>query len=380
MTGTCTSYNSQKSKKTATTAEVRLNALPVLSPQKINDCLDEFGYHGQNEARRSVCLNAYRHVKRLKSLHVKKIPCHLLPQHSNAILIGPTGCGKSYIIELIFGKILKLPYVIVEMTRFAETGYVGDDVLNILTRLLESANGDLVLAECGVVALDEFDKIAGSNSNARFAGQGTTKDVSGYGVQRELLKMVEGADIQIPLDYGFSNRGSRSVMSTRNITFFALGAFTGFKDVERSGRSGIGFNKNAEKEERIAYKLSEEEAEDIGGFQTYGFIPELIARFNRITLFQPLDAATLTKILCNKLEKYKVEFNEEGFELQVNNNVFDFLVKEALKKRTGARALDSAIMKYLEGVCFECFGQGRIGTVTLRLGKGKLQAEVKIRA
>ena len=203
MTGTCTSYNSQKSKKTATTAEVRLNALPVLSPQKINDCLDEFGYHGQNEARRSVCLNAYRHVKRLKSLHVKKIPCHLLPQHSNAILIGPTGCGKSYIIELIFGKILKLPYVIVEMTRFAETGYVGDDVLNILTRLLESANGDIGLAECGVVALDEFDKIAGSNSNARFAGQGQRKMSLVTVFSANYLKWLKGRIFRFPWIMGF---------------------------------------------------------------------------------------------------------------------------------------------------------------------------------
>ena len=119
--------------------------------------------------------------------------------------MGPTGCGKTYLIELLFGEIFKLPFVIIDMTKFTESGYVGDDVVNILVQLVYTANESIDIAECGVVVLDEFDKIAGAFSSARFAGQGTTKDVSGYGVQRELLKILEGTDVQIPLDFGFSS-------------------------------------------------------------------------------------------------------------------------------------------------------------------------------
>jgi len=375
-------YFGENSLEPMITAEEYLNGVPLLSPKEISRRLNELNYEGQEDARRGVCLVAYRHIKRLKLLHIKKIARNSIPPRSNAILIGPTGCGKSYIIELLFGEILKLPYVIVEMTRFSETGYVGDDVLNILNQLVDAARGNLCVAECGVLALDEFDKIAASSSYLRFAGQGTTKDVSGYGVQRELLKMIEGGDIQIPLDYGFSHYGPRGSISTRDITFFAIGAFSGFKDLDYYDKK-IGFLqeiKEAGEKEKIAYRLNVEEAEDINRFHTYGFIPELIARFERIIPFMPLDTATLKRILYNKVQKHKLEFQEEGFDLCIDDNVFDFFVKEALNKKTGARGLESAIIKYIEDFGFEYFGQNKTGIVSLKIRNGKLRADIKVRA
>ena len=190
-----------------------IQAVPLNSPPRIYDELEKLGYRGQEVARKAVSLAAYRHVKRLKLLHLNNSPRASLPARPNSILMGPTGCGKTYLIELLFGEIFKLPFVIIDMTKFTESGYVGEDVVNILVQLVYEANESIDIAECGVIVLDEFDKIAGSYSSARFAGQGTTKDVSGYGVQRELLKILEGTDVQIPLDFGFSNRGPRAQMS-----------------------------------------------------------------------------------------------------------------------------------------------------------------------
>jgi len=331
------------------------------------------------KSRKTVSLAAYRHIRRLRQLHLGDIKRSDLPPRPNSILIGPTGCGKTFLVELLFGQILKLPYVIIDMTKFTESGYVGDDVINILVQLVYAANENLVIAECGVVVLDEFDKIAGAFSNTRFAGQGTTKDVSGYGVQRELLKILEGADIQIPLDLGFSNRSPREVISTRDITFFAIGAFSGFKSLYDN--EGMGFVQPLESKNRrdykIAYSLNDKEADDIDKFYGFGFLPELISRFNRIITFQPLSRTTLKEILNQKIQGYKKEFSDEGFKLHIDPRVKDFIVEEAIKRQAGARGLDVLISKYLEEVAFEIFGTDDEGEIVLTIGAGNVSHIVK---
>lgn len=359
-----------------------IQTVPLHSPKKIFEELENLGYRGQDRARKAVSLAAYRHVKRLKLLHNKRIPRSEIPPRPNTILMGPTGCGKTYLIELLFGEIFKLPFVIIDMTKFTESGYVGDDVVNILVQLVYAANESIDIGECGIVVLDEFDKIAGAYSSARFAGQGTTKDVSGYGVQRELLKILEGTDIQIPLDFGFSSRGPRALISTRDISFFAVGAFSGIRSLFEKG--GLGFlqkvEENFEGEETIAYKLSEEEADDVSRFHLFGFLPELIARFNRIVPFSPLDHETLKEILFLRVQKYIKEFEEEGFKLHVEPVVADFIIREARKRQTGARGLDVLISKYLEEVAFEIFGKGDEGEVILRVSSDKVSHIIKRRA
>ncbi|MEX0999108.1 MAG: AAA family ATPase [Thermodesulfobacteriota bacterium] len=359
-----------------------IQTVPLPSPKKIFSELEKLGYKGQTDARRAVSLAAYRHVKRLKQMHSANTPRTELATRPNSILMGPTGCGKTYLIELLFGEIFKLPFVIIDMTKFTESGYVGDDVVNILVQLVYAANESIDIAECGVIVLDEFDKIAGSSSSARFAGQGTTKDVSGFGVQRELLKILEGTDVQIPLDFGFSSRGPRALISTRDISFFAIGAFSGIKNL--FGSNEAGFIKNIEKnkvqEDTIAYDMSHEEADDITKFQLFGFLPELIARFNRIVPFSPLTSETLKEIIHLKIMNYQAEFEEEGFQLQLGPLIIDHMIEEAKNRQTGARGLDVIISKNLEEVAFDLFGRGETGEITLTVKSGEVTHIIKRRA
>lgn len=359
-----------------------IQTVPLPSPRKVFKELEKMGYRGQDDARKAVSLAAYRHVKRLKLLHLSNIPRTNLPTRPNSVLMGPTGCGKTYLIELLFGEIFKLPYAIIDMTKFTESGYVGDDVVNILVQLVYAANESIDIAECGVIVLDEFDKIAGAYSNTRFAGQGTTKDVSGYGVQRELLKILEGTDVQIPLDFGFSSRGPRALISTRDITFYAIGAFSGIRNLY--DRNNVGFmqeiGRNKEEKESIAYNLSHQEADDVTKFHMFGFLPELISRFNRIVPFAPLNEDTLKEIIQIKILHYKKEFEEEGFQLHIDPRVIEYIIHEALNRQTGARGLDVIISKHLEQVAFETFGSREEGEIVLTVNSGKVNHIVKRRA
>ena len=359
-----------------------IQTVPLPSPKKIFTELEKLGYRGQPLARKAVSLASYRHVKRLKLLHTKNMPRAVLPPRPNTILMGPTGCGKTYLIELLFGEIFKLPYVIIDMTKFTESGYVGDDVVNILVQLVYAANESIDIAECGVIVLDEFDKIAGAYSSARFAGQGTTKDVSGYGVQRELLKILEGTDVQIPLDFGFSSRGPRALISTRDITFFSVGAFSGIRSFLE--KRNLGFLQKLEEgrseDDSIAYNLTEDEADDISKFHMFGFLPELISRFNRIVPFAPLNKSTLLEIIQIKTRNYQREFEEEGFQLRIEPGVAEFIIDEAVRRQTGARGLDVIISRHLEEVAFENFGKGDEGEIILTMDSGKVSHILKKRA
>ena len=174
-----------------------VRSIPLLTPREITAIIREAGYVGQDRAVTAVSLMAYRHVSRLRKMHLEGISRDLLPDKTNLLLIGPTGCGKTHLVELLFQHILHLPTVIVDLTGYSETGYVGQEVTSILTRLLYAADLNQVASAVGVVCLDEFDKVASGQNNAVFAGAGSTKDVSGLGVQRELLKMLEAAEISV---------------------------------------------------------------------------------------------------------------------------------------------------------------------------------------
>ncbi len=161
--------------------------LPEPTPRSLFKQLEELGYRGQEPARKAVCLMAYRHVRRIKRIYLDGVDRAELPRKSNFLLAGPTGSGKTYLVESLFQKILRIPTALVDITTYSETGYVGQDPSTILTRLLHAADDNPMLAAIGVICLDELDKIASGQNNAIFAGAGTTKDVTGMGVQRELL-------------------------------------------------------------------------------------------------------------------------------------------------------------------------------------------------
>jgi ATP-dependent Clp protease ATP-binding subunit ClpX len=325
--------------------------LPILNPREIFAELETLGYKGQDEQRRALSLMAYRHVRRLKNIHVEEIDRKTLPPKQNVLMIGPTGCGKTYLVELLFQNIFKIPTVIVDITSFTESGYVGDSVNTILTRLILHAESNPHLAECGVICLDEFDKLASSGSSARFAGQGTTKDVSGYGVQRELLAMIQGTNVTVPMDYGFSEFGYRSEISTQDIPFVVCGAFSGFEEILKENRSNIGFQQKSQTDAEI---LTEQEAQS---FQRFGFLPELIGRFSRIVSFPKLQHEVLRQILTdNILPQFQNEFANEGLKLDVTGAAIDFIVKRCDKRGTGARGLQTEIVGAVESAAFENFG------------------------
>ena len=357
--------------------------LPDLSPRQMFALLEEQGYRGQDAARRAVCLLAYRHVRRVKRIYLDGVDRAAVPRKCNSLLVGPTGCGKTYLIELLFGKILKLPTALVDVTTYSETGYVGQDPCTILTRLLHSADDNPMLASIGIVCLDEFDKIASGQNNAIFAGAGTTKDVTGMGVQRELLKMLETSEVVVPLELTHSTYGDHVILSTADIAFVAAGAFSGFQHVahKRASRDHIGFGRNVVKGtyalDAIAVDFSAEEVESIANFQAYGFLPELIARFTRVVPFKALSADTLKDILhTDVIARMTAEFEHEGFKLEVGEDVLDHVVADAIKRETGARGLASILTKQLEDVAFDAFGGGSGGTVNVRMVDGAIAVTV----
>jgi ATP-dependent Clp protease ATP-binding subunit ClpX len=355
--------------------------LPVISPKAIYARLEELGYRGQREARRAVALMAYRHVRRIRRIYLDGAKREQLLPKTNTLLLGPTGCGKTHLVELLFREILRLPTVIVDITTYSETGYVGQDPSTVLTRLLHAADDNPLLASIGIICLDEFDKIASGQNNAIFAGAGTTKDVTGLGVQRELLKMLEASEVVVPLELTHSSAGDHVVMSTADVAFVAAGAFSGFHQVaaRRAAQGRVGFGSNpvaAKASDAIAVSFTSHEVEQVGNFQAYGFLPELLARFSRFVPFEALDADTLMEILCsNVLDRLVREFEDEGFELVVDDPVKRHLVAESLARETGARGLSAVLTRTIEDAAFEAFAEKRGGKIRVVLEKGRLSVQ-----
>ncbi len=357
--------------------------LPVLSPKAIFARLEELGYRGQKEARKAVSLMAYRHVRRIRRIYLDGAKREQLLPKSNTLLIGPTGCGKTHLVELLFQQVLRLPTVIIDITTYSETGYVGQDPSTVLTRLLHAADDNPLLASVGIVCLDEFDKIASGQNNAIFAGAGTTKDVTGLGVQRELLKMLESSEVVVPLELTHSSYGDHVVMSTADVAFIAAGAFSGFHHVagRRAAADNIGFGRTpgkARSPDAIAVSFTSTEVEQIANFQAYGFLPELLARFSRFVPFEALDDGTLMEILkSNVVDKLTREFEDEGFELAIDPAVLKHIVGESLRRETGARGLSSVLTRHLEEVAFESFAETKGGRNKVQLEGGQVRVQTE---
>jgi ATP-dependent Clp protease ATP-binding subunit ClpX len=357
-----------------------VRSIPVLLPREVEEHVVSCGYVGQRPAVRAIALASYRHVSRLRRIHLQAARRDELPPKPTLLFVGPTGCGKTFLVEILFRDILHLPTVVVDMTGFSETGYVGQDANSILTRLLYAADMSLAFASIGVVCMDEFDKLASGQNNGVFAGAGTTKDVSGLGVQRELLKMLESIEMPVPLEYTHSDYAPKALLSTADVSFIACGAFSGLKGtIERAGGEHIGFGRAplSGDQDRIAVSYSEDDVELARNFVSYGFLPELIARFKRIVPFRALDREELSAILRQRLlAQYTNEFRLEGKDLVVSDEVLTLVVEESVRRETGARALEAGFIRHLEEAAFEAFSRPESRRVVLEVRGGAIVFDV----
>ena len=323
--------------------------LPHLTPERMNFLLTNEGYTGQESARHVLCLSAYRHVQRLRKLYVDKIAPQDLPKRENILCIGSTGCGKTFLATLLFDKILKLPSTIVDITKFSETGYVGDEVETILTRLLNKTNGDVSIAQTGIAIIDEIDKVAGTaRSLSPFGGERTTKDVSGYGVQRGLLKLLEGSVVDTPVQLG-DYRSNRIPFHTGNVLFIGCGAFSGLETIGKH-RPDIGFIPDGRSESDSHHNSF------TSNLCSYGLMPEFYGRFEQFTFFKELPRAELRHILeVNTIGTYRKELSLENIDLQIEETAIDCLIDSAIERGTGARGLPAGLIGILTEAMYQVY-------------------------
>ena len=336
--------------------------LPLLTPPEYERFLIREGYRGQETARRTAAVMVYRHLQRLRRVFIEEIPPDILPPRTVRLFVGASGCGKTLLVELI-AKICGLPCVIVNATQYSETGYVGNDVCQILSELYQVAGKNLAWASIGLVCMDEFDKVA-------CKGDATRRDVSGFGVQRELLNLLSGTSAQFPTTGDIRDTSSRKTMPLENTLWILAGAFSGLQNHDKNKETSMGFTgcvSSKENRDVPFGHLSDNTLESVAAFSNYGIMPEIMGRCSGgIVPFQPLTDDDLHAILSGKiLQDYKQEFRLEGLQLDVSQEVQDKLVQGALQRHTGARGLFAVLQPIIEEAAFACFGHSAIEKVRL---------------
>lgn len=326
-------------------------------PADIKRFLDEYVI-GQELAKRTLSVAVYNHYKRLAHPAAEG---EVEIEKSNIVLVGETGTGKTLLARSI-ARLLKVPFCIADATILTEAGYVGEDVESVLSRLLQSADYDVAKAQRGIVFIDEIDKIARKSDNPSI-----TRDVSGEGVQQALLKLLEGAEVNVPPQGGRKHPEQKLItLDTRNILFVCGGAFSGIEQhIERRiATSSIGFNTGAE--DRPETLLSAIAPADL---RSFGLIPELIGRFPVLTHLDPLDPHALRRILTEPknalVKQYERLFELDGITLKFDADALDFIVEKAVDFKLGARGLRSICEAVLSDAMFEL--PGKDGVEELRV-------------